>query len=154
MTHVQRPADTEGVVPGASRRQVLAGGTAIAAAVAFTAACSSSSGSQGGDGGGTASAPSGGGATVATSEVPEGGGTVLQNKQIVVTQPSAGTYKAFSALCTHEGCMVTSVQNNKIQCPCHGATFSALDGSVTGGPAPTALPSVPLTVSGDTITLT
>ena len=150
MTHDQALAGTEGVAPGASRRQVLAGGTAIAAAVAFTAACASSST----DGAGTASAPSGGGATVKTSDVPEGGGTILQSKQIVVTQPSAGTYKAFSALCTHEGCLVTSVQNNTIQCPCHGATFSALDGSVTGGPAPTALPSVPLTVSGDTITLT
>jgi Rieske Fe-S protein len=152
MRHDQQPVGTEGMAPSASRRQVLAGGTAIAAAVAFTAACSSS-GSQGGDGG-TASAPSGGGATVKTADVPEGGGTILQSKQIVVTQPSAGTYKAFGALCTHEGCLVTSVQDNTIQCPCHGATFSALDGSVTGGPASTALPSVPLTVSGDTITLT
>jgi Rieske Fe-S protein len=151
MTHDQQPVLTEGAAPSASRRQVLAGGTAIAAAVAFTSACSASSDTQGG---GTASAPAGGGATVKTSDVPEGGGTILQNKQIVVTQPSAGTYKAFGALCTHQGCLVTSVQNNTIQCPCHGATFSALDGSVTGGPAPTALPSVPLTVSGDTITLT
>ena len=150
MTHDPQPSATGHAAQGTSRRQVLAAGSAIAAAVAFTSACSSSSGG----GGGSVATPSGGGATVKTSEVPEGGGTILQDKQIVVTQPSAGTYKAFGALCTHQGCLVTSVQNNTIQCPCHGATFSALDGSVTGGPAPTALPAVPLTVSGDTITLT
>ena len=139
------------VTTGTSRRQLLAGGATLAAAVALVSACGSSSGGQGG---GAATAPSGGGATVKTSDVPVGGGTILQSQQIVVTQPEAGTYKAFSALCTHEGCMVTSVQDNVISCPCHGATFSAKDGSVESGPAPTPLPAAKLTVSGDTITLT
>jgi Rieske Fe-S protein len=139
---------------GTSRRQVLAGGAALVAAVALTSACGLSSGGSGGQGDGAATAPSGGGATVKTSDVPVGGGTILQSQQIVVTQPTAGTYKAFSALCTHEGCMVTSVQDNVISCPCHGATFSAADGSVESGPAPTPLPAAKLTVSGDTITLT
>ena len=140
---------------GSSRRRLLAGGAAIAAAVAVTSACGSSGGTGGGgDDGGAVMTPTGGGATVKTSDVPVDGGVILQDKQIVVTQPAAGTYKAFGALCTHEGCLVTSVQNNSIQCPCHGATFSASDGAVQGGPARTPLPSVPLTVSGSTITLT
>jgi Rieske Fe-S protein len=138
---------------GTSRRQLLAGGATIAAAVALTSACGSASGSGGGDGG-AVQTPSGGGTTVRTGDVPVNGGLILQDKQIVVTQPQAGTYKAFGALCTHEGCLVTSVANNSIQCPCHGATFSATDGAVQGGPAREPLPSVPLTVSGSTITLT
>jgi Rieske Fe-S protein len=138
---------------GTSRRQLLAGGATSAAAVAFTSACGSSGGGNGGDGG-AVQTPAGGGATVRTSDVPVNGGVILQDKQIVVTQPEAGTYKAFGALCTHEGCLVTSVANNTIQCPCHNATFSASDGAVQGGPARSPLPSVPLTVSGSTITLT
>jgi Rieske Fe-S protein len=137
---------------GTSRRRLLAGGATIAAAAAVTAACSSSGG--GSTDGGAVQTPSGGGATVRTSDVPVNGGVILQDRQIVVTQPTAGTYKAFGALCTHEGCMVTAVTNNSVQCPCHGSTFSASDGAVQGGPARSPLPSVPLTVSGSTITLT
>ena len=138
---------------GPSRRDVVIGGGVLAAAVAVTSACGASGGGDDG-GGGAASTPAGGGTTVKTSDVPLNGGTILQAQQIVVTQPQAGTYKAFSAICTHEGCLVTSVASNVIQCPCHGAQFSAVDGAVESGPAQQPLPSVALTVSGDTITLT
>ena len=132
-----------------SRRQVLVTGGVMVAAVAVTAACGSSGGS-GGSGGG----PGGSGTTVPTSEVPVGGGTILAEAKVVITQPVAGTYKAFTAVCTHMGCLVASISNGNIVCPCHGSTYSISDGSVTGGPAPRPLAAVPITVSGSTITIT
>ncbi|MFN8148898.1 MAG: Rieske (2Fe-2S) protein [Candidatus Nanopelagicales bacterium] len=134
---------------GPNRRQVLLAGGAVAAG-AVVAACAPSS-SGGGQGGSPAASAAG--TTVKTSDVPVNGGAILENVQVVVTQPEAGTYKAFSAVCTHEGCTVSTVTNNTIVCPCHGAQFSASDGAVLGGPAPAPLAAVPLSVSGDTITL-
>ena len=94
-----------------------------------------------------------GGVQVATSDVPVGGGKILDNPQVVVTQPTAGTYKAFSSICTHAGCAVAGVEQGQIICPCHGSVFSATDGSVLQGPAPTPLAPVNITVSGSSITI-
>lgn len=49
-----------------------------------------------------------------------------------------GQWKAFSATCTHRPCTVEFV-SSEIYCPCHGATFSATNGSVTRGPAQATL---------------
>jgi Rieske Fe-S protein len=93
----------------------------------------------------------GGGGLVATADVPVKGGVVLDGKKIVVTQPTAGEFKAFTAVCTHMQCLVSSVKNNTISCPCHGSTYSAADGSVKGGPASSPLRSVAVTVEGDQV---
>ena len=135
---------------GPSRRQVLIAGGVVAAA-AVTAACSSSSSSSGSAAGGGSSAPAG--ATVQTADVPVGGGKILTEQRVVVTQPQAGDYKAFSAVCTHQGCTVASVENDTITCLCHGSQYSAADGSVKRGPATAALASMPVAVSGTTITV-
>jgi Rieske Fe-S protein len=79
------------------------------------------------------------GPSVATSKVPVGGGVILENADYVVTQPSKGKYKAFSKICTHQGCPVASVVNGVIHCNCHGSEYSIKDGSVTNPPAPKAL---------------
>ncbi|MEU3949958.1 Rieske (2Fe-2S) protein [Streptomyces sp. NPDC029526] len=108
----------------------------------------SAAGSDDDGGGGDAGA-----ALATTAEIPEGGGKVFADQKVVVTQPSAGEFKAFSANCTHRGCAVQSVADGVINCPCHNSNFSITDGSVQGGPAPKPLPSVPITVEGDSISL-
>jgi Rieske Fe-S protein len=152
-----------------TRRAALAGaGVAGVAGVALLAGCSSTSSSAGGGmpAGGTTSGPpaaassgaaaagSGGGTALGSaSEIPVGGGKVFTAAKVVVTQPSAGEYKGFSAVCTHQGCIVDQVANGTIDCPCHGSQFSIKDGSVVGGPAPSPLPAATVTVSGGQVKL-
>lgn len=87
------------------------------------------------------------------SEVPVGGGKIYEDEKIVATQPSEGEFKAFSAVCTHQGCLVGNVKDNKIGCPCHGSIFSAEDGSVIQGPAKKALANAPVKNVDGTLTL-
>ncbi|NYJ74777.1 nitrite reductase/ring-hydroxylating ferredoxin subunit [Allobranchiibius huperziae] len=112
------------------------------------AACGGSSGSGGS---GSASGGGGGGTTVAKADVPVGGGKILGDAKVVVTQPTSGSFKAFSAICTHAGCTVGSVADGEIICPCHGSHFSIKDGSVTSGPAPKPLPAKTVTAEGSSL---
>ena len=86
-----------------------------------------------------------------TSDVPAGGGKILADKKIVITQPRAGSFQAFTAICTHQGCTVSSVSGGTINCPCHGSKFSLTNGSVVAGPAPSALAPVSIKVQGTSI---
>jgi Rieske Fe-S protein len=86
-------------------------------------------------------------------DISVGGGKVNEAAKVVVTQPEQGTFKAFSAVCTHNGCLVNAVESGTIKCPCHGSMFSAADGSVTGGPAGSPLEEKQINVDGDSITL-
>jgi nitrite reductase/ring-hydroxylating ferredoxin subunit len=125
-----------------SRRGVLAIGGVIGAA-GLVAAC----GGAGADPGpATTGAPptdstptSGGGASgdalTSVSEIPVGGGRVFEADKVVVTQPAEGTIRGFTAVCPHQGCLVSSVQDNEILCPCHGSYFDADTGDVLRGPA-------------------
>ncbi|HEY1572912.1 MAG TPA: Rieske (2Fe-2S) protein [Pseudonocardiaceae bacterium] len=88
-----------------------------------------------------------------TSAVPVGGGVIYPAHGVVVTQPKAGTYKAFSSNCTHQGCTVNKVVDGLIQCPCHGAKFSIVDGSVKAGPAPRPLPKEGITIQDGAVVL-
>lgn len=90
---------------------------------------------------------------ITTAEVPVGGGVVIAAQEIVVTQPTAGQYKAFSSVCTHQGCNVNEVADGQMVCPCHGSYFAVADGSVTDGPARSPLPEKAIAVNGDTISL-
>ncbi|WP_034269766.1 Rieske (2Fe-2S) protein [Haloechinothrix halophila] len=103
----------------------------------------------------SASAESGGGGAAlgSVSDVPVGGGRVFGEQQIVVTQPSAGTIRAFSSICTHQGCTVANVSGGTINCTCHGSKFRVADGAVAGGPAPEPLPERDVVVDGDEIRL-
>ncbi|WP_343041616.1 Rieske (2Fe-2S) protein [Streptomyces typhae] len=88
-----------------------------------------------------------------TSDIPVGGGKVLGDEKVVVTQPAEGDFKAFSSVCTHQGCTVRDVDGGTINCPCHGSRFRVADGAVAGGPAPRPLPQRAIDVSGNSIRL-
>jgi Rieske Fe-S protein len=88
-----------------------------------------------------------------TSEIPVGGGKIFKDEKVVVTQPKEGEFKAFSDICTHQGCQVTSVSGGTINCPCHGSKFNITDGSVANPPATKPLPEKQIKVSGDSIQL-
>ncbi|MGR8011787.1 Rieske (2Fe-2S) protein [Streptomyces hypolithicus] len=154
------------------RRTVVAAVGAAGAAAVLTAcggsdspadgpadsAVESPAGSGGDAGGGTADAGGGGGAgesavLAKTADIPEGGGKVFADNGVVVTQPTAGQFKAFSSKCTHQGCAVKGVADGMINCPCHGSMFDATDGSVKGGPAKQPLPAAAIKVEGDSISL-
>ncbi len=76
----------------------------------------------------------------AASEIPVGGGKIYTAARVVVTQPTRGQYQAFSAVCTHVGCIMSEVANGTIDCPCHGSEFKITTGAVVTGPAPAPLP--------------
>jgi Rieske Fe-S protein len=153
----------------ATRRGVLAGvglvGLAGAVSACSSGGSSSSSGTSNGEtaptSGSSAAAESGGGSgsgtnaevLAATSAIPVGSGKIFSAQKVVVTQPSSGEFKAFSAVCTHMGCIVNQISNGTIDCPCHGSQFSIKDGSVVGGPAPSPLPAEHIKVSGNNIVL-
>lgn len=70
---------------------------------------------------------------------------------VIVSQPSSGEYKAFSTVCTHQGCQVQVQDSNRIVCPCHGSEYAVADGSVVHGPAEAPLTSYPVQVKGGKI---
>ncbi|MFI2781918.1 Rieske (2Fe-2S) protein [Streptomyces sp. ALB3] len=127
------------------RRTVLTAGAA-----ALAAGCGSSEGG----GGGESSPPASGNTELTrTPDIPEGGGTIFKDRRIVVTQPAAGEFRAFSAVCTHAGCVVSAVADGTIDCACHGSRFSIEDGAVERGPATRPLPAERITVEGESIRL-
>jgi Rieske Fe-S protein len=110
-------------------------------------------GSASAQAGGSGSGSGSGTALGATSQIPVGGGMIFASQKIVVTQPTAGNFKAFSSTCTHAGCQVSQVADGTIDCPCHGSKYSIKDGSVQAGPAPQALPAASVSVQGGQIFL-
>ncbi len=152
-------------VPLSSRRTLLAG--AGAACAAALAGCTTYNANNGGIAGGqpaqssstpAAAGGTSGGATTSgpvvlarTTDIPVGGGKILTAQKIVITEPQAGSFKAFTAVCTHQGCIVSTVSGGTINCPCHGSRFSIVNGSVVNGPAPSPLAPVSIEVQGTSI---
>ncbi|MBQ1047124.1 Rieske (2Fe-2S) protein [Micromonospora sp. C51] len=116
------------------------------------------SGTSGADPSGTATpgddgADPGTPALATLADIPVGGGAIFADAGVVVTQPTDGVIKAYSATCTHQGCTVTSVSDGTIVCACHNSVFDIADGSVRSGPAGAPLPAANVTVDGDAIRL-
>jgi Rieske Fe-S protein len=81
----------------------------------------------------------------ALAQVPDGGGVVLDSAKVVLVR-DGGQVHAFSAVCTHQGCLVSGVADGRITCPCHGSVFDASTGAAVQGPATTPLPPVQVSV--------
>lgn len=133
-----------------SRRSVISGlvVTAAAGVAGYFVAQNSSVAKAKASTGYSAGAQTGGRLLASVDQVPVKGGVVLAGQQVVLTRDPGGTVHGFSAICTHQGCTVDSVQNGTIMCPCHGSRFNADTGAVTEGPATRPLPAVPVTVRG------
>jgi len=125
-----------GASPAATGGGAATGGAATGSAATASAAT----------GGAPAASP-----LTSTSDVPDGGGKIIDGPNIVITQPQAGSFKAFTAVCTHQGCIVSTVSGGTINCPCHGSKFSIKDGSVVNGPAPSPLAPIAIKVEGTSI---
>lgn len=133
-----------------TRRRALGGAALAGIGVPVLAACG------GDDGAGEAiepgaSAPPPGEPIVATSEVQVGGAWIDTEQRIVVTQPTAGEFKAFDGTCSHARCAVSDQAQGQVICTCHGSRFSIEDGSVLDGPAPEGLVEIAITVEGDQV---
>jgi nitrite reductase/ring-hydroxylating ferredoxin subunit len=142
---------------GLARRAVLAGAAATGVAAAL-GGCQSYGGNTTKPPPGNAAGPATGGPAAGTvlaqvSDVPVGGGKILADKSVVLTQPTQGTIKGFSSICTHEGCPVSRIDGGDIVCVCHGSRFRIADGSVAAGPARQPLPPVNVTVEGGAVKL-
>jgi Rieske Fe-S protein len=127
-------------------RRTLAGLATLGLGLPVLAACS----------GGDATAKDTGGSGDAlspSSDIEVGGGKIFSDQQVVVTQPTEGQFKCFTAVCTHQGCIVSSVSDGDIHCRCHGSAFSIEDGSVVTGPATSPLAEQSITVKGGEISL-
>jgi len=120
----------------------VAGGTTGGGAAHGSAASGSSTGGHSGTLLGSA------------ADIPVGGGVVFTSAQVVVTQPAKGAFKAFSAVCTHVGCLCNQVADGTINCPCHGSKFKITNGAVVTGPASAPLPAKTIKVTGGKVYLT
>jgi Rieske Fe-S protein len=133
----------------ATRRTVL---LTSAATALTTAACGG--GDDDGDSSSASGSPSAAPDLAQTGDIPVGGGKVFKERKVVVTQPAKDDFKAFSAVCTHQGCVVADVSGGTINCACHGSRFAIADGAVKQGPATEPLPAEQITVEGNTVRLT
>lgn len=140
-----------------SRRNALqvAGATGvIAVGVGTASACGSAETAVSSAASKVSAAASAAAEAIAIADIPVGGGKVFPALKVVVTQPTAGDYKAFVAVCPHQGCLVNRVADGQIVCPCHASTFDIATGAVTGGPATAPLAAKGVSVGADGITLT
>jgi Rieske Fe-S protein len=140
-------------------RRTLGSLAAAGVGVPLLAACGddTSSAADPGSGPGSssarASASSAPSTSAGTDSIDVGGGQVFADQEVVVTQPAEGEFKCFTAVCSHQGCLVSDVSDGTINCDCHGSKYSIETGDVEEGPATFALAEVPISVTGDQITL-
>ncbi len=77
---------------------------------------------------------------------PSAASRLYREQRLLVHCPAQGQYKAFSAQCTHAGCVLDKIEDGEGSCPCHGSRFDVTTGRALKGPATVPLPEVPVTV--------
>ena len=90
-----------------------------------------------------------------TDDIPVGQGKVVAmgSRPVMVINGAQGV-KAFSAICTHLGCIVAYDETlNHIVCPCHDGHFNPVTGAVLSGPPPAPLAAVNVAVENKQIFL-
>ena len=151
---------SSGIRPDATRRALVTGICGAVGAAALTAcgsrgrpapppAASPAPGTPASPAEPDSSQPS----LVPKSDIPIDGGKVFPEYRLVVTRPAAEDLRAFTAICTHEGCTLAAVVDGTIRCPCHGSRFAITDGAVVQGPARRALTPRTIAIQGDSIVL-
>jgi Rieske Fe-S protein len=140
---------------GPTRRTVLASVGLAGVGVAAVAGCGAAKDAANGAVGSATDAATGAVKdAISKATIPVGGGKVFADQKVVVTQPSSGEFKAFTAVCTHQACLVSSVADGTINCACHGSRYDITTGAVEHGPATRPLPEKKVTVGADGITVT
>jgi cytochrome b6-f complex iron-sulfur subunit len=87
------------------------------------------------------------------SDIPKGGAKKIfvDNKPVLIIQPKSGDFRAFSAICTHLGCIVDwETKKNRFFCPCHAGVFDSF-GNVISGPPPRPLPRYEVKIEGEKV---
>jgi len=147
--HQPQPGSRRGV----DRRTVIAGALTIGIAGSAGAVLARRALNDTAAGSVAAPAPAGAAPIVVArvQDVPRGGGVVLADQKLVLTRTADDVIRCFSATCTHQGCLVTSVSDRAIDCPCHGSQFDVATGEVLAGPARSPLAAVPVAIQGDAV---
>lgn len=145
---------TEG---GMLRRTAMRGALMAGVGLPLLAACGSDDEGEEGESGGADTTGASSGTSAKTAEVPVGGGVIVD--KTVFVQPTAGDFKAWSAVCPHQKCTFTDVTDGRIRCGgCHGAEFDQATGENLVGPngeSPNlpSLSAISIAVSGDAVTV-
>ncbi len=91
-----------------------------------------------------------------TTDVRVGGmrSVTVAGRPLLITQPRRGTFRAFDATCTHEGCLVTQLVGTRLVCGCHGAKFDSNTGAAAGGPVVRGLTKIRVSVAKNQVRVT
>ena len=156
--------------PKTSRREFCAHAISLVTVASLIEGCGSKgnpAGPGGGSGGGgnvpalATIAGTAAGNTVTVSNVSgtplasAGGAALVQagNNSILVTRTGDSSFNAFTAICTHEGCVITGFSAGTFVCPCHGSQYDTA-GRVTQGPAARSLRQFATEFTNNVITIT
>jgi cytochrome b6-f complex iron-sulfur subunit len=71
----------------------------------------------------------------------------------LVTRTGQDSFSAFTATCTHEGCLVTGFSSGTFVCPCHGSQYNT-SGAVVQGPATQRLQQFTTQFTNNVLTIT
>ncbi|RPI52081.1 MAG: Rieske (2Fe-2S) protein [Acidobacteria bacterium] len=154
--------------PKTSRREFCAHAISFVTVASLIEGCGGGSGNPGGPGGGGTNAPAltqingataGNTVTVnvdgASALASVGSAALVQagSNSLLVTRTAQDTFNAFTAICTHEQCVITGFSSGTFVCPCHGSQYTT-NGTVQQGPATQRLRQFTTQFTNNVLTIT